>query len=198
MGMQQEIYLILIGAAIGFLSSIGTTIVADWLNSHGKVKLYYKIVYSKLSKGRTWGFYKSSYDLFFEVPIWIELHNTSNRVRVIRDFNILLFCNGKEINQMTQNTSIKIKESQNDDWQYIDYGNKGSYSFVLQPRSIEKYDCHFIIKQNQLGDNSQFDEIKLHFFNEKDKCIKYPLKKIDHCWEVGEFKKEDIWKLATK
>ena len=52
--MQQVVFQIIIGIVISFISSIGTIIVTNLINSLEKVKIYYKIVYS----GRTWGFYK--------------------------------------------------------------------------------------------------------------------------------------------
>ena len=90
MNIHNQIFLIIIGAAIGFISSVGTTIVAELIKRQGQVKLYYKIVYSKIHDRRTWGFYNGSDGLIFEVPLWIEVQNTSNAVRVIRDINICL------------------------------------------------------------------------------------------------------------
>lgn len=194
--MQQEIFLIIIGAAIGFVSSIGTIIVTNLMNSHGKVKIYYKIVCSKVNSGHTWGFYKGVNGLSFEVPIWFEVQNTSNTVKVIRDLNILLFNDGKEICQMIQANKTEIKKD--DSVKEVLFGNEGAYSFMLQPRSIEKYDCHFLIKQNDIGEKSQFNEIWLRYFDEKDKSHKYLLKKVDHCWELGNLEKEGIWQLAKK
>lgn len=108
MNIQIDVLLILIGAAIGFVSSIGTTIVNERIKRHGRIKLYYKIVYSKVKDGRTWGFRNGSNGMVFEVPIWIEIQNTSNAVRVIRDFNILLFNDGNEIAYMTQINNVSI------------------------------------------------------------------------------------------
>jgi len=188
MTIQQEILLIIIGAAIGFISSIGTTIVAELIRKKGKVKLYYKIVFSKYHNGWTWGFRDGSDGTVFEVPLWIEIQNTSNAVRVIRDLNILLFSEGKELSQMMQITNFK------DVW----YGNKGAYSFVLQPGSLNKYDLHFLIKKNEMGDNFKFDEIRLRYFDERDKKHIFVLEKIEQCWEMGSLNRESIWKLAVK
>jgi len=185
--MYKEIYLIIIGAAIGFISSIGTTLVSELIKSYGQVKLFYKIVYSKTSR-KTWGFHENANELVFEVPLWIELLNTSNTVRVIRDFNIVLYYKAKEIAQMTQ---INRTEDEL-------YGNEGAYSFIIQPKSIMKYDCHFIIKKSELGENSQFDEIRLRYFDEKGKIHIYQFKKIERCWEPGILERERIWQLVKK
>ncbi|WP_207642495.1 hypothetical protein [Desulfosporosinus sp. I2] len=134
------------------------------------------------------GVRNGSNGIIFEVPLWIELQNTSNAVRVIRDLNILLFRDGKELSQMMQITN------QDNVW----YGNEGAYSFVLQPRSLNKYDLHFLIKKNEMGDNCQFDEIRLRYFDEKDKKHTFTLDKIDRCWELGNLNREGFWTLAMK
>lgn len=188
MTIHQEIYLLIIGAVIGFISSIGTTIVAELIKNQGKIKLYFKIVYSKNVNGRTWGFHHGSDGLIFEVPLWIEAQNTSNATRVIRDLNIVLFRDGKELIQMTQ-----INKN-NDEW----YGNEGAYSFVMQPRSLKKYDCHFVIRKNQMGENFQFDEIRICYFDEKNKVHIYPLETIERSWELGNLNRVGIWKLVKK
>jgi len=187
--MQPQIILIIIGAAIGFISSIGTTIVAELLKRQGKVKIYYKIVFSKIHNGRTWGFHDGPSGIIFEVPLWVELQNTSNVVRVIRDLNILLFKDGKELAQMVQ-----ITNNNKGVW----YGVNGAYSFLIQPRSINKYDLHFLIRKNEMGDNYQFDEIKLRYFDENDKKHIYQLGKIEQCWEISNLNREGSWKLAMK
>lgn len=187
--MQQQVILIIIGAAIGFISSIGTTIVAELIRRQGKVKVFYKIVFSKVHNGRTWGFHNGSSGMVFEVPMWIELQNTSNTTRVIRDLNILLFKDGKEMAQMVQ-----ITNKDEEVW----YGNKGAYSFVVEPRSLNKYDLHFLIKKNEMVNNHQFDEIRLRYFDEKDRKYIYRLCKIEQCWELGDLNRDGSWKLAIK
>ncbi len=186
MTIKQQIILLLIGAAIGFISSIGTTIVAEILKRQGKVKIYYKIVFSKERNDKTWGFFRSNNEIIFEIPMWVELQNTSNAVHVIRDLNILLFKGEKQITQMTQINKV------NDTW----YGNDGAYSFVLQPRSIKKYDLHFSIKKSELIDNYNFDKIKLRYFDEKDKKHIFTLTKLEKCWDLGNLNRNSKWKLA--
>jgi len=187
--MQQQVVILMISAAIGFISGIGTNIVAELITRKGKVKLYYKIVFSKAGNGRTWGFHNRSSGMIFEVPLWVELQNTSNATRVIRDLNILLYKGKKELAEM-----IQITNTDKEIW----YGNKGAYSFVLQPRGLDRYDLHFIIKKNEMSDNYQFDEIKLRYFDEKDKKHISHLSKIERCWELGDLNREGIWKLAIK
>lgn len=188
MNIQKEIYLIIIGTFIGSLFSIGTTIVAEIIKKKGHIKLYYKIVYSKVLDRGTWGFRNGPNGFIFEVPLWIEMQNTSNTVRIIRDLNILLFKDGKELTQMTQ-----INKNSNES-----YGNEGAYSFVLQPRSLKKYDCHFIIEKRKMGENFEFDEIRLRYFDDKDKMHIFRLETIERCWYSGYLKRDGCWKRVKK
>lgn len=184
--MKQEINLIIIGAAIGFISSIGTTIVTDFMKRQGKIKIFYKVVFSKFLDKRTWGFRDGSEGMVFDVPLWIEIQNTSNSVRVVRDINISLYMDGKEITQMTQITKCK------DEW----YGNEGAYSFVVEPRIIKKFGLHFAKCKKEMGENYQFDEIRLRYYDENNKVKTYSLGKIEQCWELGNLERDGVWKLA--
>jgi hypothetical protein len=186
MNIQYQVVLLVIGSIIGSISSICTTIIAENIRNLGKLRLYYKVVFSKIIDRETWGFYYRSDGLTFEVPIWIELHNTSNSVRIVRDLNILLYNNGKIISQM-----IQINKT-NKEW----YGNEGAYSFAAQPKSVKKYDCHFIYKHNELSDSNQFDEIRLRYFDDKNKQHIFPLKTIKECWHPGSLGRDGSWHLA--
>ena len=183
--MQQGL-LILFGASLGFLSSIGTTLVSNLIKNKGEVKVFYKIVYSKINQGRTWGFFISPEGMIFEVPLWVELYNTSNSVKVVRDLVILLFQEGKELTQMTQIN--KTEEN-------VLYGNQGAYSFVLQPRNIYKYDLYFIIKNNELESNCNFDEIRLRYFDEKNKAHTSLLRKVKQPWVIGDLERNKKWEF---
>ena len=190
MSMKQEVLLIVIGAIIGFASSIGTTIVAAYLRKFGKLKLYSKIVYSKLRQGQSWGFYKNGAgDIVFEVPLWIEIQNTSNETRVIRDVNIVLFCKGKRVTEMTQMNRLGEDTY---------FGNDGAYSFVSEPRSIKKYDCEFEISLSRLKESCGFDEIRLRYFDESEREKLFPLHEVSNCWEIGSLKKDDNWQLLKR
>ena len=184
--IQQQIILLLIGGSIGFVSSIGTTLIAELLKNQGKIKLYYKIVFSKAREGETWGFFKNNNDFIFEIPLWIQIQNTSNSVRVVRDLNILLYKNGRKITQMTQITN-------KDD---ILYGDDGAYSFVIPPRSLKKYDLDFLIKKKEMRPNHNFDEIKIRYFDEKDNKQIFKINKIKECWNVGNLNRDKSWKLV--
>lgn len=79
----------LIGAAIGFLSSVGIIIVERLFDRSGKLKIFAKVVYHRTNENRTWGFHSGAEGLIFGVPLWLEFENTSNTTRVIRDVNLI-------------------------------------------------------------------------------------------------------------
>ncbi len=188
--MLKEIMLVTIGGCIGFVSSFGTLMASSWLEKRGKLKVYTKIVYSKCHKNESWGFYHSdSASIAFHIPLWVEIQNTSKETKVIRDFCIILYRNGNRIAKMIQIN--KIGEKGKEEF----YGNNGGYSFIAEPRSIRRYECQFSILKNSIEGDSDFDEIKLRYFDERDNEIIYHLKSVKECWKISSFKKDDDWNL---
>lgn len=190
--MWYEVLLIAIGAVIGIFASIATTIANRALDYHGKVKLYAKVVYSKAVEGHTWGFHVSSGAVsgtFFDIPLWLEIQNTSNAVRVLRDVNLILYRKNEPVAEMTQLN--KFSSSKHGEEQFA---NSGAYSFVSQPRSISKYDCQFALKKDET-DSPVFDEVRLRYFDENDKPHLYEFEKVDGNWNLGELPREGYWKL---
>lgn len=174
---------------LGFVSSIGSTIVTYWLNRIGKVKLYTKMVYSGYPRWKSWGFYRKDEDIIFQVPIWLEIHNTSKIPRVIRDVNIDLVNQGKVISIMNQCNDITLEG-------IVDYyGTEGSYSFTAEPLSITKYKCQFIIRKSEIKGNPEFNEIRLSYFNERGQKKSYHLRYVNDCWKPGPLDLDTDWKL---
>ena len=184
--MKQEIILLLIGGGIAIVSSVVTLLGTYFIERQGKIKIYTKIVCSKVDGGG-WGCRMTDEGLSFHIPLWIEILNTSNAVQVVRNFNLAVFYNKKEIALMTQ-----INQIGNDE-----IANKGAYSFVLEPRSIQKYDCHFTIKRDSLKDVAEFNEIKAVFYDSRDKRHLYDIKKVDNCWSRNKGKPDNDWRLLV-
>jgi hypothetical protein len=90
----------IVGAAIGFLSSIGIIIVQQLFDRAGKLEIYAKIVYDRATGSHTWGFSQNPDGIFLNVPLWMEIQNLSNSTRILRDINLLLVSNGKELATM--------------------------------------------------------------------------------------------------
>lgn len=180
----------LIGAAIGFLSSVGIIIVERLFDRSGKLKIYAKIVYN-LNGNETWGFYERSEGLFFCVPLWIELENTSNITRTIRDADLILFKGKTKVAEM-----IQINKSIKGDREFY-FANEGSYSFILDPKSIHQYECYFKIKYNP-EKNQAFDKIMLRYFDERDNEQFFTLATVDGDWKTKQFPITGKWQYLNK
>ena len=181
----------LIGAAIAFASSIGIIVVERLFDRSGKLKIYAKVVYHRTIENRTWGFHNGSEGMFFGVPIWIELENSSNTTRVIRDVNLVLYKGKTKVAEMVQ-----INRSGKNDNEYI-YANDGSYSFMADPKSIRQYTCYFSLKQEN-GKDQSFDKIVLRYFNERDNEKLLFLAAVDGDWKTKQFPRSGKWIYLKK
>lgn len=176
----------LIGAAIAFVSSIGIIVVERLFDRSGKLKIYAKVVYLRNNGNVTWGFHNASEGMFFGVPLWIQLINTSNTTRVIRDVNLVLYRGKTRVAEM-----IQINSSGKSDNEYI-FANDGSYSFVAEPRSVRQYSCYFNLKQEN-GKDLFFDKIVLRYFNERDNEKQFVLATVDGDWKLKQFSRSGKW-----
>ena len=182
----------LIGAAIGFVSSIGIIILQRLLDRVGKIEIYVKAVYDRPTGSHTWGFHRNADGIFLNVPLWIEIQNLSNSTRIIRDINLLLVSKGKELATLIQSNRTDIKGQ----GPYL-YANDGSYSLSLGGAEIKKMDCHFLLKES--SDVPPFDEIVLRYYDEKNRAHKFSLGQVEGDWTVKEFPHSGEWiKLKEK
>lgn len=198
----NEIILILLGAIIGFVSSIGTIIVQKNLDKKGKLNIFYKRTSLFGSDGLPGEITDKDIDGYYNcsIPLYLELQNTSNSTRVIRDFCLILYNKGKRVDKMYQiskmHSTIK-KGSEITEEEYFEFGcDKNSYSFVLPPRSIQRQQCWF---EYQYKIDSQeevcFDEVKVRYFDEKNKEKIFDFQKIDECKKNQQFTIDQEWNL---
>ena len=172
----------LIGSFIGFLLQV---IVSSILSNRGKVKIYIKSVYSKLM-GRPWGFEDSVSGLVFTVPLWIEIHNTTAKKQIIRNLNLVLYKNNRQVVKMTQmNSYEKLGQT-------LFYGDNGAYSFLIDAYEIKRFDQYFAISQKEF--NSDFDEVRISYFDSKDKCHEFKIFEISEPWVVSKNKIDNDWR----
>lgn len=61
---------------------------------------------------------------------------------------------------------------------------------------MKSYNLEFLIKKKEMGEDFQFDEIRLRYFDEKDNKHLFKLTNIERCWELGNLIRESTWKLA--
>lgn len=103
---QQEVLILILGSIISLISTIigffAQTFVTSILANKGKVKIYIKSVYNKMT-GKPWGFQNSAFQgLMFDVPLWIEIHNMKSTKQVIRNINLVLYNHRKVIGKTVQ------------------------------------------------------------------------------------------------
>ena len=190
----------IVGAAIGFLASIGTMLVQRWIDKVGKLKLYCVTVRGDSTLDSI-GFIKSNSEpgkITFILPIKLEIQNTSNTTRVIRDVSMWLYNNGKPIKEMVQvqSTVRNIKTNGiSKEKETLNYGgDKNMYSFVVPPRSIQREHCSYILKINENETQDYFfNETRLSYYDERDKKHVYAVRRFDNPWIPSRMNGDDTW-----
>lgn len=195
--MVKEVLLIVIGAIIGFVPSVCILIVERLFDFIGKIKIYYMFVLNEISQ-KSWGVYRLDPQKYiFQLPIVFEIQNTKNSIMVIRDINVEMYKGNKFVAKMEQ--TIKYKGTDVDDeTQVTQFGAKNnSYSFILEPRSIQKINCMFMfdIEENETN-NYNFDTLYLTYYDEKDKKVKHLLKKYLNGWNTKNTFPDKDWILV--
>lgn len=180
----------LIGAVIGVVGSL----LSVWINRRwqikGKLSLHIKFVYSKCKPYYSWGFYHipGTIDLCMQIPLWLDVVNTSGISKVVRNINIYAFKDKKEIASFNQIQRIGNGES------VIILGNNESYTLVIPANSALRFDLEFDLKENDIvSENKEFDELVISYFDENNKIHAFKLAKINKCWIEGELDKEKNW-----
>ena len=198
---NTEVLMLLIGAGLGLLASLFTMIVQRWLDRKGKLNIFYRFCHQKGTNGRSWGFENSEDGrIYLTIPVVFEFQNTSNTTRVIRDVSLLLY-NGKHlVGKMLQMDHLHITNRKGKtvtDESDLYFGtDKGSYSFVIPPRSIQRQECEymFIIDMREAREK-QFDTIKARFYDERNKAKTFNLRQIENSWKAKLFPVDDEWQL---
>ena len=195
----------IIGAAIGFLASIGTMLVQQWMDKAGKIKIYCKIMQGDdpiLSVG-----YKTSFSdsgmISLLVPIRLEIQNTTNTCRVIRDVSMWLYNGSKQVAEMIQIENVQHKQTTNGavtSESTNEYGaDKNMYSFVIQPRSIQREHCAYAFKTSKDDIKKYiFDDIRLAYFDEKDRKHVFSIRKVENAWKGAPIDGDKDWILLKE
>lgn len=199
--LNSEIIMLVIGAVLGLIASLFTMVVQRWLDKKGKLNIFYRFCHQKGTNGRSWGFQNSEDGrIYFTIPVVFEFQNTSNTTRVIRDVSLILFNGKTQVGKMIQIDHIHTRNrrgntvtSEKDEYFGTD---KGSYSFVIPPRSIQRQECEymFIIDLTEVQEK-QFDTIKARYFDERNKAKTFILRTMENSWKAGLFPVDDEWKL---
>ena len=200
----NEIIYVLVGAVIGFLGSIIVLIVERALDKKGTIQIFYRRTNQRGMKRNGWGFDQSGDGrLFLTIPIVFEIQNTTNTTRVIRDVSLLLYAgntfvakmyqsSGKHVTLRTNNTITETKD-------FVFGAEKGSYSFVLSPRSIQRQECEYdyvIYAREQ--EEKHFDTIIARYYDEQNKAHTFKVMSVENAWIPRYFDPDDDWRVLEE
>lgn len=202
---REEIVLVLLGAFIGLVSSLVILVAERWLNQKGKLFIYYRISYQKgINSKKSWGFFEDyNGEYSFIIPVVYEIQNTSNTTKVVRDVGLYLYNDTDLISKMTQLDQIHITTRKGKEItceKDVYFGaEKGSYSFVIEPRSINRFECEYIFKSSiKEIDVHAFNKIVLHYYDERNRCKKFFIRDVNECWRIKDYQADEEWILAKK
>lgn len=187
--MNDEIWLLVVGALISFLSTLIYRIVDNWLDGKGNVKIYSKRIYNRNLNGKSTGFYSLGSELVLFVPLWVEIQNSKKIPTIIRDFSIYLYRDGIKLSKMKQISDNLIAKDGVEKSCF--YGDRGRYSFIIEATSIMRFELLFSIKSTEFSE--KFDELRIIYFNERDKKVETKFMKIDKPWITQEYGVDIEW-----
>lgn len=189
----HEIIALFTGAAISLFSSIVTLWVTNVINRTGRIRIFYKFVGLK-DYISGWGFFGSEDGgMQLVIPTIFEIQNTKNTPFVMRDVNLALFNDKRIVSEM-----IQITDEARHGVNCTEYGlDKGSYSFVIEPHSIKRIRCLYILRINQNEkEEKKFEYIKMVYYNENNHRIEKRIKTICGDWNCKNFGTEIKWSLV--
>ena len=195
MNIDQQIAIISAGAALlGSLIGAIATLLGTWLTKKmqesGKVTLFVKLVFSH-SNIKNWsGFYRSQTKsgLFLQIPVWLDVCNTSGIPRIVRNVNLYAYKGKKEIAPLTQIQRIGDGEKE------ILLGDHESYTLVVPANSARRFNLEFMLhEQDIMSDQKDFDELILSYFDEHNTIHAFHFSKVDSCWVEGQLSLTKEW-----
>lgn len=197
----NEVVMLALGAILGLVASLCTMLMQRQLDKRGKLNIFYRFSYQKGMHGGTWGFNNSADGRkYFVVPVVFEFQNTSNETRVIRDVSMHLYSAKEQISKMRQIDHIHTTTSKSGvvdkEKDYYFGTDKGSYSFVIPPRSIQRQECQYlyVISVSEVN-NNMFDRVKVSYFDERNRKKCFEVRKVDNCWENRYYPIDEEWQL---
>lgn len=189
----------LIGGFIGFFSSFVIMLITRWLDRKGKLRIYAKR--TVVDNKKRWGFHEDGGQSLLVVPLKLEFQNTTGRSRVIRNVDVVPYRNGKEVAKTVQIEYTEKKRAAGEKVTEVttsEYGEEdahNSYSFTLPPNSIVNKKCLFCLKHENVPD---FDELRLDYFDERDRRISLHIDEIAGDWKPRVFEPDLDWVLLKK
>ena len=121
--------------------------------------------------------------------MFIQIQNTSDNPRIIRDFGLYAFLGDKEITKFIQAERIEHKDK-NGIRKKV-FGNSEGYSFSIKPKSIGQYTLEYVLNENDVS--SEFDNLRIVYYDEKNKKRVYKLCSIEKDWAEREYESDRDW-----
>lgn len=179
----------LVGSIIGVAGSWLSIWLQKMVNASGRISVHTRIVYSKWNK-KTWGVERNDEGrLFFHIPIWVDICNTSNMPQIVRDLNVYGYKNHREVAIFTQAQGSGKEEN------YFVYANNGAYTFVIPPNSACRFNLEFSLKQSEVeSEDRDFDELILAYYDNKNRFKRFKFIEIQDAWAIGERPRVKQWK----
>ena len=189
------------GGVCGFLSSMGVFLIGRHADKRGKIKVYYRFVADKDDQS-PWGIQLYGSYIRLHIPAIFEIQNTSNTSRVVRDLSAELYygkCFVAKMLQITESINTPIGDVREDKVKEKYGTEKGSYSFVIEPKSIQRQNLVFLyeIPQNEV-DNKRFDRIAISYYDESDEKKVFIAKKVLAGWDMHDTQADDEWILLRE
>jgi hypothetical protein len=141
--------------------------LSNIIQQSGKVKVYYKFVGRLGSDSKLrWGIDNELSEKPFVAYMRVEIFNTTNAQQIIRDLRASLYHNNTFIKDMLSNEFIgNPQDKQN----RIAHGDEGRYSFVIQPRSIGRFELFFSVDLDGVTNSEKVNRIRITYYDSKDK-----------------------------
>lgn len=180
----------LLGSVIGAVATLLATWMSQKMQANGKLSLHLKMVNTKGAINKPWGFYRSQLKtgLFMQVPLWLDVCNTSGISRTVRNVNLYAYKDKKEVASFTQIQRIGDGDSK------IALGDNESYTLVIPANSARRFDLDFMLHESDIPtEDKSFDELILTYFDEKNKIHAFHFVDMDQCWGEGALKPKKEW-----
>ena len=175
----------------GGLVSILTIIAERFIDRKGETIIYYRIITLPEMTGnpKGWGCISNGNEISFCIPMNIELYNTSNSTRIVRDFSLLAYEDDLLVCKMSQVEQIKGKNT-------IEYGSENNaYSFTIEPRTLQHQSCLFAYTiKNSQQKAIAFNKVKAKYYDENDEThITTIIDNLDNCWQSNLYEPDEDW-----
>lgn len=194
----NEVCLLVIGAGIGLIVSCITMVAQRFVDRSGSLRIFYKIINDKGKATCGWGFLRNTENrLYLSIPVVFELQNTSNIMRVFRDLSLLLYQDDLLTAKMVQVSHMQVTTEKGTavikETECHFGGEKDTYSFALEPCSIQKQECQYVylVKEGDV-----FNKIVARYYDEKNRPHYFFVRDINST-EEKRFEPDKDWILLN-